>query len=289
MNLTIFLIRVNNLNFLYSIIDLLPFEFTNYIFMKNAIIAVLLVTPILGLLGTMIVNNKMSFFSDSLGHSALTGIGIGVLLGIPNTDVSMVLFAMFFAVFIILIKYSFKTSMDTTIGVFSSTAVALGIVMLSGGNFNKYSNIFIGDILSISQFEITMLFVLCAVVISVWCIMFNSLLVTSVSHTFATSRGISSKLTDIIFTVLIAFVVTVCIKWVGLLIINSLFVLPAAAARMVSDNVKKYTAISVTISTICGALGLITSYYLNTSAGATIALYCAFVYFAIFLLRVLKY
>ena len=71
---------------IYSIMEnLLPFSWVNFTFMKNAFLAVILITPLLGLVGTMIVNNKMSFFSDALGHCALTGIALGVLLGVSNT------------------------------------------------------------------------------------------------------------------------------------------------------------------------------------------------------------
>ena len=269
------------LNAWYSLLDLLPFQWTSYIFMKNALLAVLLVTPILGLLGTMIVNNKMSFFSDALGHSALTGVGLGVLFGMRNTDISMVLFAVIFAIGIVFIKHNQKSAMDTTIGVFSSTAVALGIVLLSGGGFNKYSNLLIGDLLSITGSEIIMLFGLLIVVILAWAMMFNTLLIVSANPTFAIRRGISTRVTDMVFTTLIALVVTLSIKWVGLLIINSLFILPAAASRMLSQNMRQYTIISVAISLFCGVVGLFTAYYLNTSAGATIALYCAAVYFIV--------
>ena len=83
---------------IYSILEaILPFEFMQYTFMKNALVAIILVTPIFAVLGTMIVNNKMAFFSDALGHSALTGIAIGMVLGISNINLSMIFFAIIFA------------------------------------------------------------------------------------------------------------------------------------------------------------------------------------------------
>ena len=72
-------------------------EWWSYGFMRNAFLAVLIITPLFGLLGTMIVNKKMAFFSDALGHSALTGIAIGVVLGVADTSLSMVIFAIAFA------------------------------------------------------------------------------------------------------------------------------------------------------------------------------------------------
>ena len=82
------------MDIIYNILEtLLPFDFMQYTFMKNAFIAILLVSPIFAMLGTMIVNNKMAFFSDALGHSALTGIALGTLLGISNMNISMIIFA----------------------------------------------------------------------------------------------------------------------------------------------------------------------------------------------------
>ena len=120
------------MNLVYSIIDtLLPFEWTEFAFMKNALLAVLLITPLFGLVGAMIVNNKMAFFSDALGHSALTGIAIGVLLGMDNYLLAMMGFALVFAIGISAVLRSGVSSADTIIGVFSATGMALGVVLLS--------------------------------------------------------------------------------------------------------------------------------------------------------------
>ncbi len=259
------------------------FDWTNYTFMKNAFLAILLITPVFGLLGSMIVNNKMSFFSDALGHSALTGAGIGVVLGISNINISMILFSAVFAAGIVYIKHIGKTSMDTTIGVFSSVAVALGLVLLSGEGYSKYSSLIVGDILSITQKETAMLLFLLAVVLLVWLLLYKQLTLVSLSKPIATSRGINVVLIETVFTVLIAVVVTVSIKWVGLLIINSLFILPAAASRMIAKNMKQYVALSVVISLLCGIFGLFTAFHLGTPAGATISLFCGLLYFIFFI------
>ena len=141
---------------IYTVLEfLLPFEFIDYTFMKNALLAILLITPIFAILGTMIVNNKMAFFSDALGHSALTGIAIGMLLGISNINISMILFAVIFALLLNFIKNKTTYGADTIISVFSSIAIALGLAILAQtGNFNKYSSYLVGDILSIAPAEI---------------------------------------------------------------------------------------------------------------------------------------
>ena len=269
------------MNAIYSLIDLLlPFEWTEFNYMKNALLAVLLITPLFGLVGTMIVNNKMSFFSDALGHSALTGIAIGVLMGIDNYLISMMGFALLFALCISAVMDSGTSSADTIIGVFSSTGLALGIVLLSAsGGFAKYSGYLIGDILTVQPAEIVMLAFILLAVLVIWDLFFNKLLLTSINADLAASKGINTRFVEKLFVIIVAAIVTVSIKWVGLLIINSLLVLPAASARNLAKGMRSYHLIAVFISLFSGVSGLIVSYYTGTAAGGTIVLIAAAIFF----------
>lgn len=264
----------------YELVDsLLPFSWAQYAFMKNALLAVLIVTPIFGMLGTMVVNNKMAFFSDTIGHSALTGIALGVILGLSNPLGAMVIFAIFMGVTVCGVKEMTHSSPDTVIGVFSATTVALGIVILSrGGGFNKYSRYLIGDLLNITPGELGLLVLIAAVFLIFWYFIFNRLMLLSVHPSIARSRGINVRMVEICFTVCLAVVVTVSIQWVGILIINSLLVLPGAAARNISSNMRRYHLVSVLIALFCGVAGLILSYYWDTATGATIVLLTAICY-----------
>lgn len=258
----------------YSLVDLLlPFGWVQHAFMKNALLGVLLVTPIFGLLGTMIVNNKMAFFSDSLGHSALTGIAIGVILGINNPIWSMLFFSVLITIAIVVVKEANTASTDTIIGVFSSTAMALGIVILSrNGGFTKYSVYLIGDLLSINSTDLLTLSLVFVLVIALWSVIFNRLLLTSMNPSLARSRGINVRLYEYLFTTLMAVIVTISIQWVGILIISSLLILPAAASRNIALNMRQYHVYSVLIALISGVSGLILSYFWGTATGATIVL-----------------
>lgn len=274
----------------YSIIDtLFPYEFLSFTFMKNAFIGVLLITPLFGLIGTMIVNNKMSFFSDALGHSALTGIALGVMFGVNNYIVSMMAFAIIFAVCISTITDLEISSSDTVIGVFSSIAIALGVVLLSiNGGFAKYSNYLIGDILSIHISEILMLLFILMVVLIIWIISFNKLLISSINSDLAYSKSINVRFYKNLFMILVAMIVTVTIKWVGILIINSLLVLPAASSRNIARNMRSYHIMSIVFSVISGVGGLILSFYMGTAAGGTIVLICAVIFFITFFINRLR-
>ena len=266
---------------IYDIIEtVLPFSFARFDFMKNALLAVLLVTPLFGMLGTMAVNNKMAFFSDALGHSALTGIAIGVALGIGDPLVCMLTFGIVFGLAIRKVKSGTKASSDTVISVFSSVSMALGIVILSGsGGFAKYSSYLIGDILTVSPAYVGLMAVVLAGTYIVWYFIYNDLLLLSVNPSLSASRGIKNALTENIFVVILAVAVMLSIKQIGILTINSLLILPAAAARNVSSNSRQYPVLSTVISLFCGIAGLVISFYAGTAAGATMVLIAAAVYF----------
>lgn len=256
-------------------------DFLNYGFMRNALLAIAIITPLFGILGTMIVNNRMAFFSDALGHSALTGMAIGVLFGFAKTDVPMILFAVLFALLLIWMKRKSAVSTDTVISVFSSLGTAVGLVVLSrGGNFSKYSALLVGDILSITKREILYLLAAFLVTFVFWLVCFNKLHAISVNQSLAKSKGIPVRLVEDLFVVLIAVVVTLSIRWVGILIINALLILPAAAAANISSNMREYHLFSVILSMAAGILGLVLSYYLNAAAGPAIVIVAAVFFLA---------
>lgn len=265
---------------------LLPFSWIKYDFMKNALMAIIIITPLFGILGTMIVNNKMAFFSDALGHSALTGVAIGVIFGIMDTNISMIIFAIIFSLVLNKIKNTNAASSDTIISVFSSLGIAIGLAVLSrGGNFSKYSAMLVGDILSITKEEIFILIIVFAITVSFWVLCFNKLNAISVNATLAKSKNINVNLIDNMFVIIIALIVMMSIKWVGILIINALLILPAASSRNISINMRQYHFYSIIFSIFSGVMGLIISYYSNIATGPTIVIIAAIIFFVTFIVK----
>lgn len=219
------------MNVWYAFLNALGIRMFEMDFMKNALLAVLLLGPLFGLLSTMIVTGKMSFFSDALGHSGFTGIAIGVLCGAVQPIYFAVGLSVLFALLFSFVRSRTSQSADTIIGVFSSTAVALGIfiVTLGGRSFTKFNRYLIGDILSVSPQEIGLLALVLLAVVLLWVFGSNRLVLTAVHPQLASSRGVATKRNETLFTVAIAIVVTLAMSWVGLMVINSLLVLPAAA------------------------------------------------------------
>lgn len=271
----------------YWLCEAIPLEFLQWDFMKNALLAVLLMAPLFGLCGTMIVTGRMSFFSDALGHSAFTGIAIGCICGIAAPTWVAVAFAVVFALLFSFVRSRSNQAADTIIGVFSSTAVALGIFIatLGGGSFTKYNKYLIGDILSVTPGQIGMLLLVLIAVVVFWVLCSNKMLLSSVHPQLASSRGVKVGAINTLFTAAIAVVVTLAISWVGLLILNSLLVLPAASSRNISRNVKQYHAFSVVFALVAGIAGLVLSYYLGASAGAAISLVLAVIFSVTFAFR----
>ena len=265
---------------IYNILEaVLPFEFMQFTFMKNAFLAIILISPIYAILGTMIVNKKMAFFSDALGHSALTGIAIGILLGITNINISMIIFAIIFALLLNMVKNRTSYGADTIISVFSSIAIAIGLAILAqSGSFNKYSNYLIGDVLSISTTEIIYLAIAFVLVLVFWCTLFNKLNAVSINPTLAKSKGINVKLLENVFAIVIAIMV-------GILLINSIMILPAASSRNIAKNMRSYHGFSVLFALFSGIVGLIISYYTNIPTGPMIVILLGAIYFITFSMK----
>lgn len=258
----------------YTICNAIPLEMLQWDFMKNALLALLLMAPLFGILSTMIVTGHMSFFSDALGHSAFTGIALGSIFGIAAPTWAAVLFSVVFALLFSYIRRGSNQAADTLIGVFSSGAVALGILVatLGGGSFTKYNKYLIGDVLSITPGEIGLLALVLVGILVFWSLYANRLTLTAVYPQLASSRGIPVAASQTLFTVAIAVVVTLSISSMGLLILNSLLVLPGAASRNIARNQKQYHLFSVLFALVAGLMGLAISYGFGCSAGAAISL-----------------
>ena len=263
---------------IYNIVrTILPLEAYQYSFMIRALLAVILLTPALGLLGTMAVNHQMAFFSDGLGHSAMLGIGLGMVLGLRSDLVSMLIFGVVWAVLICVIKQSGAATTDTIISVFTSTSIAGGLLLLSRSD-KLSKSLLIGDILAVMPRDLLYLLLLLAGVIILWILLYNPLLMTSVDPFLARSRGIRTRLIECGFAVAVAIAVMISIHWVGMMLINALLILPAAAGRNIARTSRQHALYTVLIALFSGIVGLTVTFYLDASAGATIVLVSAVMY-----------
>ena len=252
---------------IYSVIrTILPLEAYQYNFMIRALLAVILLTPALGLLGTMAVNHQMAFFSDGLGHSAM-----------KSDLAAMLIFGVIWAIMICVIKQSGAATTDTIISVFSSTSIAGGLLLLSRSD-KLSKSLLIGDILAVMPQDLLYLLLLLAGVIVLWIVLYNPLLMTSVDPFLARSRGIRTRVIECAFVVMVAVAVMISIHWVGMMLINALLILPAAAGRNIARTSRQHAAYTVLIALFSGIAGLTVTFYLDASAGASIVLVSAVLY-----------
>lgn len=261
------------------LLGLLPFEWAAYGFMQKALLATLLIAPAFALLGCLVISNQMAFFSEAVGHATLTGIALGVFLGVSDPSFSMTLFAVLLALMVTYLRKHSAVSVDTLIGIVMAFTVALGVVLLSrGGNFAKYSRFLVGDILTVSTGELWRLSLMLAILGLFWLFFFNRFLITFLNHSLAQSRGINIWATEALFSSAVALVVAASIPWVGLLVVNSLIIIPAAAARNLAENTRQYALFAVASSLTSGVVGLVLSYYWGTATGATMVLAAIAIY-----------
>jgi len=261
------------MNVWHHLIGSLPFAWAQFAFMRTALLAVLIVSPLFALMGTLVVNNRMAFFSDAIGHASLTGIGLGVLLGMADPLVALVAFALFLGLGIVALQRVTHAAMDTVISLSMSGSIALGVVLLSrGGNFNKFSHYLVGDLLSITPGEIGQLALTSFFVGGGLLLGYNRILLIGLNESLARSRGLSLWWTQMLFCAAVVMVVTMNLSWVGILIINAMLIVPAAGARNLAANARQYLFYAIGIGLFSGVAGLIASYYANTATGASIVL-----------------
>jgi len=261
------------MNAWHTLISWLPFEWAQFGFMRMALLAILITAPLFALMGTLVVNNRMAFFSDAIGHASLTGVGLGVLLGLADPIWALIGFALALGFGILVLQRSTGATFDTVISLSMSFSVALGVVLLSrGGNFAKFSHYLIGDILSITPAEIGRLLLTTLLVGGGLLWGYNRVLLLGLHESLARSRGVNAWWTQMFFCAGVVMVVTMNLAWVGILIVNALLIVPAAAARNIARNARQYVLYAVTCALFSGVAGLLISYYANTATGATIVL-----------------
>jgi zinc transport system permease protein len=267
----------------HHLVGALPWAWAQYPWMHKALLAVLLAAPFFALIGTQVVGQRLVFFSDTLGHAALAGLGVGVVAGLVHPWWAMLAWAVAIALLMTWVQRRSRAAMDTVLGVFMAFSVALGVALLShSGQTKQLLNYLVGDVLSITGEGLAGLAIALVLTILLAWRWFNALALTGLNASLAGSRGVRVAWVQAGFAVLVALAVTMVIPWIGLLLINAFLVLPAAAARLLARNMGQYLAWAVALALAAGLGGLISSYYWDTPTGATIVLWSvAFYTFAL--------
>lgn len=238
-------------------------DFFRYAFVVNALLCSFLLGPVLGGVGVMVVTKRMAFFSQAVGQAALTGVAIGVLLGEPITAPYASLFG-FCILFALLMNYTrnrTRMSPDTVIGVFLSISLAVGacVLLYVTGKVNMHvlDNILFGSVLTVNDTDMNVLLIISVLCLLVGTPLFNRMLISSFNPSLAHARGINAKLYDYIFVLMITLITVASLKIVGAVLVEALFIIPAAAARNISRSMRGFFGYSVAIAWISCVLGII--------------------------------
>jgi ABC-type Mn2+/Zn2+ transport system permease subunit len=248
-------------------------EFLTYPFIQRALIASIMVGIICPFIGNFVVLRRMSFFSDAISHSAFAGIAVGALLGI-DLSLSSVAVAVLIALLVAFLSEKTTLSHDTVIGVAFSGAIASGMLvmgMLKGYRVDLFTFLF-GDILAITQTDILLLFIISVLAVTTFLYFLKPLLQITFNGDLARVEGVNVRFFEYMLFFMIAVVITVSLKIVGMILVTSLMIVPAAAAKNIASSMKQLFMFSSVFGLVSGVAGLLGSLYLNTASGPTIVL-----------------
>jgi len=265
---------------IYSGMDkLLPFQWLAPVFMKKALLALLCVAPACAAMGVLVVNFRMAFFSDAVSHSAFTGVALGLMLAV-NPMITLVLFGVLVGLGITRLRSGSELPSDTVIGVFFSAAVALGIVIMSHRrSLGRYLEAFLyGDVLAVSRGELAGMFALLVIVLAFVGYSYNELFLIGLNEDLARTRGTRVRLYNYAFSVLLALVVTVSIRAIGILLVTAMLIVPAATARSLARSAGGMFWYALAAAVISAVAGLAASFHFDTATGATVILIAAILF-----------
>ena len=264
-----------------------------YEFVINALLCALVIGPLLGCVGTMVVAKRMAFFSQAVGNAALTGVAIGVLIGESYTApyISMFSFCIAFAILLNYTKTRTKMSSDALIGVFLSISLAVGASLLlfisAKVNTHILESVMFGSILTVNDLDMNVLLVVAIITAAIGLPLYNRMLLSSLNPSLSHVRGVNVQLTEYIFVVLVTIITVACVKIIGAVLVEALLLIPAAAARNLSRSLKGFvytTMIISTLSCLCGIL-LPMHFDLPVPSGGAIVLVAALFFIVTTLLR----
>jgi zinc transport system permease protein len=251
-------------------------EALEFVFFQNALLAGLLVSILTGIIGSLIVVNRMVFLAGGIAHTSYGGIGIAVFFGLP-IFLGASIFAVLAALLMAAITMKQKNRIDTFIGLIWAVGMALGIILIDltpGYNVDLMSYLF-GSILAVSNEDIQYMSLLTFAIMAIIIFWYRDFLAVSYDSEYASLRGTNVKLFYTLILVLCALTVVVAIKVVGLILVIALLTIPIYIAEGLSNSLAKMMIVSSIFASIFTFLGLCISYYYDLTSGASIILVSA--------------
>jgi len=257
-----------------------------YGFMRNAFLAGIMVSIVCGVIGTLVVLNKIVFLSGGIAHAAYGGVGLAFYLGIDPV-IGAISFSLISSLIMGLVQRKTRQRADTLIGVLWAVGMALGVIFinLSPGYKPDLMSYLFGSILAVSKLDIWLMFGVAVLVLILVSLCYKWFLAISFDETFARIRNLPVDLIYMLMITLIGLTVVVAMRVVGLIMIIALLTIPPAIANLFSKSMWKIMLIAAFLSILFTTTGLILSYTLNLTSGATIILLAGAVYIITFIVQ----
>lgn len=240
-------------------------------FFIRALIAGVGIAIIAGPLGCLVIWRRLSYFGDTLSHSALLGVTLAYAFSI-NITLSVFVISSIVAILLINLQKRTKLAGDSLLGLLAHSTLAIGLVLigfLSSIRFDLMGLLF-GDILAVTTEDITLVWIGGIIILGILYYIWKSIFSATVNYDLAAAEGMRPEISNLIFTLLLAAVIALSIKMIGALLITGLLLIPAAIARNLSNSPKQMIIISVLAGIASVVIGLFTSLELNTSSGPSI-------------------
>jgi len=254
-------------------------------FIILALTAGCLVALMAGPLGSFAVWRRMAYFGDTLAHSALTGVAFGLILSV-NINIAVTVFCLLLALLLVLLQHNRSIATDTLLGILSHSMLALGLIVVSvfsDGRVDLYGYLF-GDLLSVTNDDLITIGITAAIVLPMIVWLWRPLISITVHEELAQVEGVPVTWVRTALMLMMALLIAVAMKVVGVLLITALLIIPSAASRRLVNTPEQMAVSASAIGMLAIAGGLASSFYWDTPAGPS-AVLCASVVFALSLFR----
>ncbi len=261
-------------------------------FMIRGFLAAMLIGPLLGAMGTVVITKKLAFFTQTIGNAAMSGVAIGLLLGEPvdGTYAGLYGFCLIVALIMTFIKNRSRLSNDTIIGVVLAQVLGIGIILMilvtSQFNIHQVEAILFGSLITLNDMDLITLFAAALSAGIIFTITYNRVMLSSFNPVLSRSRGLNPVFLEYVFVALMTTIVVASLKLIGALLVLVLIVVPAAAAQNLACNLRQFVWISIMLSTISTTVGLLLSGLLPVPSGAVIVLVSSLLFYGSLVVRV---
>ncbi len=242
-------------------------------FFQRALLVGLILGFLMAILGVIVVIRHMSFFSDAIGHAALTGIAIGLLLQV-NPFIAALIYSLLVAAGITIVRQRSKLPLDTLLGVFFAASVALGIILiqLTPGYQANLINFLFGNILTVGRLDLYLSVIITILATLIIIFTGKTFIAIAFDADLAQAEGIPIQKYELLLLLLLAAVTALVIKMVGVILVTAMLVVPAASAHNISPSLSRMFIISIFISLASVFIGMISSVTFNVASGPAIIL-----------------